>query len=706
MSFKQAAPAVPASQLYKKLRKVGKGAYGSVYKGIDTRTNKVIAIKVLNLDTEEDDVDDIQREIALLSQLTHARSQNITPYYGSFLNDTKLWIIMDYAAGGSVRTIMKAGILEERYIALITREILLALSYLHKNQIIHRDIKAANILLTAEGNVQLCDFGVAAANSFRRSTFVGTPYWMAPEVIREGASYDYKADIWSLGITVYEMATGNPPLANVDPMRAISVIPKSAPPRLPDSFSSVIREFVDCCLSEHPNEVGSLLCVVIVPRSALRDVIARYEQWKKTTEASKRCSIISNELSESDTEDPAMDDFDDINEDTWEFDTIKSSQQKTAKRVDQTNSKDTTDATVKATQTYTRNPESLPLVRMFMTAEQKAAESLLNIPSNNNLAIDSTPNHIKTAETTLDSFSNTLMKSTANTPTAATLSNIHGQLGDLPSRPSTIRDMAPPPDQLSNGLEFIASHSNGRLVPGAPPPRNLMNSPVSKLVPLSRSGSTDGGQPMLRAKSHSEQNYMHEQGTSSFDTQQPVPLVPNLKNAMANVSSPLARRVRSATTLRPSADQENVKKTLLSNKQQQHLQQQIQVTPSSPVLTRAETRNPGQSTDSHRRSISADNASSNKKLLQEMLRGVPPVQRKIPPLTAISSEAEIFRQNMEREQKEQETVIPAIQPLALDGLHSQQQFYDAIWGTLGDLNGWLETLEISLTHVNPSSSLK
>lgn len=107
MSSKQTAPTVPASQIYKKLKKVGKGAYGSVFKGIDTRTNKVIAIKELNLDTEEDDVDDIQREIALLSQLTHARSQNITPYYGSFLNDTKLWIIMEFAAGGSVRTIVK-----------------------------------------------------------------------------------------------------------------------------------------------------------------------------------------------------------------------------------------------------------------------------------------------------------------------------------------------------------------------------------------------------------------------------------------------------------------------------------------------------------------------------------------------------------------------------------------------------------------------
>ncbi|KAI8971775.1 Pkinase-domain-containing protein [Mycotypha africana] len=303
----QAAGGVPASKIYKKLKKVGKGAYGSVYKGIDTRSNKIIAIKVLNLDTEDDDVDDIQREISLLSQLTHAKSQNITPYYGSFLNDTKLWIIMDYAAGGSVRTIMKAGNIEERYIAVITREVLLALSYLHRNQIIHRDIKAANILLTAEGNVQLCDFGVAASNSFRRSTFVGTPYWMAPEVIREGSSYDFKADIWSLGITIYEMAMGNPPLSNVEPMRAVSIIPKTAPPRLPDTFSQPIREFVESCLSEHPSErlnADELLKskfirnIIKVPRSALKELIAKYERWKQTNGASKRFSIISNDISD------------------------------------------------------------------------------------------------------------------------------------------------------------------------------------------------------------------------------------------------------------------------------------------------------------------------------------------------------------------------------------------------------------------------
>lgn len=124
----------PASQLYTKLNRVGKGAYGSVYKGyarqchsqmssqttyafqysINNKTRQIVAIKILNLDTEEDDVDDIQKEIALLSQLTHAKSQNITPYYGSVLNDTKLWIIMDYAAGGSVRRIVSRDLIDAK----------------------------------------------------------------------------------------------------------------------------------------------------------------------------------------------------------------------------------------------------------------------------------------------------------------------------------------------------------------------------------------------------------------------------------------------------------------------------------------------------------------------------------------------------------------------------------------------------------------
>ncbi|KAH8556814.1 Pkinase-domain-containing protein [Umbelopsis sp. PMI_123] len=301
--------AVPASQLYTKLKRVGKGAYGSVYKGLDNQSGKVIAIKILNLDTAEDDVVDIQKEITLLSELTRSESVNITPYHGCFLNKAKLWIIMDFAAGGSVRNLMKAGKIEERYIAVIAREVLLALRYLHKNNIIHRDIKAANILLTDEGNIQLCDFGVAgqtSMNNLKRNSFVGTPYWMAPEVIREGALYDFKADIWSFGITIYEIATGNPPLANQDPMRAIILIPRSKPPQLDGPFSAAIKEFIEQCIIlmiffiQRPTAEDLLKSKFIrfaskTSSTILIDLIKRYDEWKQSQE-SKRSSFNSQDM--------------------------------------------------------------------------------------------------------------------------------------------------------------------------------------------------------------------------------------------------------------------------------------------------------------------------------------------------------------------------------------------------------------------------
>ncbi|KAI8360498.1 Pkinase-domain-containing protein [Mortierella sp. GBAus27b] len=282
---------VNANQLFSKQELVGRGAYGAVYKGIENASQQVVAIKVLNLDTEEEDVSDIQREIATLSQLKNCDSQNITRYHGSFLNGTKLWIVMDYAAGGSIRSLLQAlHRIDEKCIAVIAREVLQALSYLHKHGIIHRDIKAANILLTDEGRVQLCDFGVAGQvtmNSLKRNSFVGTPYWMAPEVIREGQTYDFKADIWSLGITIYEIATGNPPFADQDPMRAVSLIPKSRPAQLEGDWSPAMKEFVALCLHEEPNERPSaedLLKTKWIKGNSknstvlLKDLVAKFEQ--------------------------------------------------------------------------------------------------------------------------------------------------------------------------------------------------------------------------------------------------------------------------------------------------------------------------------------------------------------------------------------------------------------------------------------------
>ncbi|KAG0205326.1 hypothetical protein BGX28_003034 [Mortierella sp. GBA30] len=322
---------INASQLFTRQELVGRGAYGAVYKGIDNETKQVVAIKVLNLDTDEEDVSDIQREIATLSQLKNCDSQNITRYHGSFLNGTKLWIVMDYAAGGSIRSLLQALTkIDEKCIAVIAREVLQALSYLHKHHIIHRDIKAANILLTDQGRVQLCDFGVAGQvtmNSLKRNSFVGTPYWMAPEVIKEGQTYDFKADIWSFGITIYEIATGNPPFADQDPMRAVSLIPKSRPAQLEGDWSPAMKEFVALCLHEEPNERPSaedLLKTKWIKSAGksspaiLKELVARYEQHKQESEHNK------DETSSDMDIEHELEGFDmDVDPDTWRFDTAK-----------------------------------------------------------------------------------------------------------------------------------------------------------------------------------------------------------------------------------------------------------------------------------------------------------------------------------------------------------------------------------------------
>ncbi|OBA26633.1 Pkinase-domain-containing protein [Hanseniaspora valbyensis NRRL Y-1626] len=279
------------ANIFKRTDVIGRGKFGVVYKGYHIKTNHIYAIKVLNLDSNEDEIEDVQKEVKFLSSSKNI--PNVTKYYGSYMNDTKLWIIMEYCAGGSLRTLLRAGPLDDKTMSVIFRELLFALSAIHHDKVIHRDIKAANVLISHDGKVKLCDFGVAAKltqTRARRQSLAGTPFWMAPEVITESASYDSKADIWSLGITAYESATCNPPYCEVDAMRAMQMIVKNKPPRLEGKqYSQSLKEFVALCLDENPYErpnADTLLKSNFIVQyssvkvSHLKELIIRYHNYK------------------------------------------------------------------------------------------------------------------------------------------------------------------------------------------------------------------------------------------------------------------------------------------------------------------------------------------------------------------------------------------------------------------------------------------
>ncbi|KAG9104263.1 hypothetical protein FRC06_004011 [Ceratobasidium sp. 370] len=309
-------PALPSSDpssQYTLLEKLGTGSFGTVYKATD-KTGHIVAIKQIDLEDTDDDISEIQQEIAHLAQCD---SDYVTRYYGSFVRGYKLWIIMEYLAGGSCLDLLKPGVFPEAQIAVLLRELLLGLDYLHTEGKIHRDIKAANILLSAAGKVKLgkclpcaclmsklndsvADFGVAAQlSSTLRHTFVGTPFWMAPEVIRQ-AGYDAKADIWSLGITAIEMAMGEPPLAEYHPMRVLFLIPKAKPPVLEGAFSSAFKEFVSLCLTKDPKlrpPAKELLQHRFIKgarrgTSSLTELIERYQEFR--VRAQPRAANVNN----------------------------------------------------------------------------------------------------------------------------------------------------------------------------------------------------------------------------------------------------------------------------------------------------------------------------------------------------------------------------------------------------------------------------
>ncbi|XP_015216651.1 TRAF2 and NCK-interacting protein kinase isoform X7 [Lepisosteus oculatus] len=240
---------------------VGNGTYGQVYKGRHVKTGQLAAIKVMDVTGDEEE--EIKQEINMLKKYSHHR--NIATYYGAFIKknppgiDDQLWLVMEFCGAGSVTDLIKntkGNSLKEEWTAYICREILRGLTHLHQHKVIHRDIKGQNVLLTENAEVKLVDFGVSAQldrTVGRRNTFIGTPYWMAPEVIacdeNPDATYDFKSDLWSLGITAIEMAEGAPPLCDMHPMRALFLIPRNPAPRLKSKkWSKKFQSFIESCL--------------------------------------------------------------------------------------------------------------------------------------------------------------------------------------------------------------------------------------------------------------------------------------------------------------------------------------------------------------------------------------------------------------------------------------------------------------------------
>ncbi|KAJ8276055.1 hypothetical protein COCON_G00078070 [Conger conger] len=271
-------------KLFSDLREIGHGSFGAVYFARDIRTTEVVAIKKMSYSGKQSNEkwQDIIKEVKFLQRIQHPNS---IEYKGCYLREHTAWLVMEYCLGSASDLLeVHKKPLQEIEIAAITHGALQGLAYLHSHNMIHRDIKAGNILLTEPGQVKLADFGSASIASPANS-FVGTPYWMAPEVIlaMDEGQYDGKVDVWSLGITCIELAERKPPLFNMNAMSALYHIAQNESPTLQSSeWTDYFRNFVDSCLQKLPQDrpdSDDLLKHAFVqrerPESVLMDLILR-----------------------------------------------------------------------------------------------------------------------------------------------------------------------------------------------------------------------------------------------------------------------------------------------------------------------------------------------------------------------------------------------------------------------------------------------
>lgn len=313
-------------QNYRIVHQLGSGSFGKVYKAVHLPDNLEVALKVIDLESTEDDIADLEEEVKVISE---CENEHITKYYGSFVYRDELWIVMELLSGGSCLDLIKyrrPELIAEPIIAEIMAQFLEGLEYLHKTNKIHRDVKAANILVSGDGVIKIADFGVAAQISTymsKRNTFVGTPFWMAPEVIMSdsGAVYSFSADVWSVGITAIELAQSRPPHSNIEPMKAIWLIPERPPPTLPSSFSPEFQDFVKCCLQRSPSSRSTVSALLNHPFLRRRSIGQLKKLVKEVCENKKVVPYKGQQPSDSnDTTSNDEAEFEDLD---WDFETVR-----------------------------------------------------------------------------------------------------------------------------------------------------------------------------------------------------------------------------------------------------------------------------------------------------------------------------------------------------------------------------------------------
>ncbi|KAI9811370.1 MAG: hypothetical protein M1827_005530 [Pycnora praestabilis] len=294
---------------YEFLELIGKGSFGRVFKCKDLLSHKIVAVKIINVDQSDyqlnpreanETIKDFINEITVLQQLKDSNAKNVNVIYETFPVHSQLWIVSEYCPGGSLHTLMRAGLqpgLDEKYIIPIARELAEALKSVHDAGIIHRDVKAANVLVSEDGRLQLCDFGVSGVLQTKldkRSTIIGTPYWMPPEMHKattQQIGYGNEVDGWAYGCTIYEIATGLPPNAKTRP-EMLGIVLMKAPRLEGGNYSNALREFSAYCLEERAKDrpsMGTILKHPYVantskkyPTNSLKELIERYWRWEQS----------------------------------------------------------------------------------------------------------------------------------------------------------------------------------------------------------------------------------------------------------------------------------------------------------------------------------------------------------------------------------------------------------------------------------------